>query len=88
MEFLAVSADSTPTTVAGEIAGCIRSYGRLQIETVSADELDVAVKAIAIARGYMEPVGLDLICVPTLVEKAVGGRRQTVVRLIVKPHGT
>ena len=65
MEVLKVSAKSVPNSVAGAIAGVIRDSGSVEVQAVCAGATNQAVKAIAIARGYLAPAGLDLVCVPT-----------------------
>jgi stage V sporulation protein S len=42
-----------------------------------------AVKAIAIARGYLEPDGIDTACVPAFAELEIEGQERTAVRLEV-----
>ena len=65
MEVLKVSAKSVPNSVAGAIAGVIRESGSVEVQAVGAGATNQAVKAIAIARGYLAPAGMDLVCVPT-----------------------
>ncbi len=65
MQTLRVSAKSKPNTVAGAIAGVIREEGQVEVQTVGAAALNQAVKAIAIARGFVIASGIDLVCVPS-----------------------
>ena len=67
MEVLKVSAKSVPNSVAGAIAGVIRESGSVEVQAVGAGATNQAVKAIAIARGYLAPAGMDLVCVPTFL---------------------
>ena len=55
MEVLKVSAKSIPNSVAGAIAGVIRESGSVEVQAVGAGATNQAVKAIAIARGYLAP---------------------------------
>ena len=64
MEVLKVSSKSNPNSVAGAMAGVVRQSGAVEVQVVGAGALNQAVKAIAIARGYVAPSGVDLICVP------------------------
>lgn len=64
MEALKVSAKSIPNSVAGALTGCIRENGRAEIKAVGAGAVNQAVKAVAIARGFLAPAGIDLICIP------------------------
>jgi len=68
MEVLRVSTKSNPNAVAGAIAGVIREKGACELQTIGAGALNQAVKAIAIARGFMAPSGVDLIARPSFRE--------------------
>ncbi len=63
-QILRVSAGSNPQAVASAIAHSIYETRNCKIRAVGAGAVNQAVKAIAIARGYTAPRGLDLICVP------------------------
>ena len=64
MEVLKVSSKSKPNSVAGALANAFREKQSVEIQAVGAGSLNQAIKAIAIARGYVAPTGKDLICVP------------------------
>ena len=59
MEVLKVSSKSNPNSVAGALAGIVREQGAAEIQTVGAGALNQAIKAIAIARGFIAPSGLS-----------------------------
>jgi stage V sporulation protein S len=61
---LRVSAGSNPQAVASAIAHSIYETKQCKIRAVGAGAVNQATKAIAIARGYTAPRGLDLVCVP------------------------
>jgi stage V sporulation protein S len=63
-QILRVSAGSNPQAVASAIAHSIYETRACKIRAVGAGAINQAVKAIAIARGYTAPRGLDLICIP------------------------
>ena len=64
MEVLRVSANSSPSSVAGAIASVMRTSGEVEVQAVGAGAVNQAVKSIAIARGYLAPVGIDLVSIP------------------------
>src|SRR5690606_37525345 len=68
MEVLKVSSKSNPNKVAGALAGVIREKGRAEIQAIGAGAVNQAIKAIAIARGYLAPSGFDLVCVPAFTD--------------------
>ena len=84
MEVLKVSAKSVPNSVAGVIAGVIRDSGSVEVQAVGAGATNQAVKAIAIARGYLAPAGMDLVCVPTFGNIIINNEERTAIRLIVE----
>lgn len=62
--FLRVSAGSNPQSVASAIAHAIYDNRTVKMRAVGAGAVNQAVKAIAIARGYVAPRGMDLTCIP------------------------
>ncbi len=85
MQTLRVSAKSKPNTVAGAVAGVIRDQGTVEVQTVGAGALNQAVKAIAIARGFLTPAGIDLVCIPSFSNIEIDGNERTAIKLLVKP---
>ena len=86
MTTLKVSTKSDPAKVAGAIAGVIREEGKAEIQTVGAGSLNQAVKAIAIARGYVAPGGIDWIIIPGFQDIEIDGEERTAIKLIVEPR--
>ena len=84
MEVLKVSSRSNPNAVAGAMAGVIRQSGAVEVQVVGAGALNQAVKAVAIARGFVAPSGLDLWCVPTFADIVIDGEGRTAIRLLVE----
>lgn len=84
MEVLKVSSKSNPNSCAGAMAGVIRQYGSVEVQVVGAGALNQAVKAIAIARGYLAPSGVDLVCVPAFKDIEIDGEGRTAIRLLVE----
>ena len=83
-EILRVSTRSAPTAVAGALAGLVRSGGVAEVQVVGAGALNQAIKALAIARTYVAPSGLDLHCRPTFADIEIDGQRRTAIRLLVE----
>ena len=84
MEILKVSSRSNPNSVAGAMAGVVRQSGAVEVQVVGAGALNQAVKAIAIARGYLTPSNVDLICIPTFADIEIDGESRTAIRLSVE----
>jgi stage V sporulation protein S len=83
-EILKVSATSKPSAVAGAIAGVMREKGRAEVQAIGAGAVNQAVKAIAIARGYLAPSGLDVVCIPSFTDVMINNEERTALRLIVE----
>jgi len=81
---LKVSASSNPNKVAGAIAGTIREQGKAEMQTVGAGALNQAIKAVAIARGFVAPGGIDLICIPAFCDIEIDGEERTEIKLFVE----
>ncbi len=86
MEILKVSSKSSPNSVAGAIAGVIRENGVVEVQAVGAGAANQAIKSVAIARGYLAPAGIDLICVPAFANVVIDGDDRTAIKLIVEPR--
>jgi stage V sporulation protein S len=84
VEVLKVSSRSSPNSVAGAMAGVVRQWGTVEVQVVGAGALNQAVKAIAIARGYLAPSNVDLVCVPTFADIEIDGESRTAIRLCVE----
>jgi len=84
MKLLKVSSKSAPNSVAGAIAGIIRIENKVQIQTIGAGALNQAIKAIAIARGYIAPTGQELVCIPFFKDIDVNGEVKTAIVITVE----
>ena len=52
------------------------------MQAVGAGAANQAIKAIAIARGYLAPIGIDLICIPAFANIVIDGEERTAIKLI------
>ncbi len=86
MPVLKVRSQSDPNKVAGALAGTIREAGKAEMQTIGAGALNQAVKSIAIARGFLAPSGVDLVCWPAFVDVEIDGQERTAIRLFVEPR--
>jgi stage V sporulation protein S len=82
-ELIRVSAQSRSTAVAGAIAGVMREQGYAEVQAIGASAVNQAVKAIAIARGYLEQDNFDLVVAPHFTEVMIEGKERTAVRIAV-----
>ena len=84
MEILKVSSKSNPSKVAGAIANVFRTDEIVEIQTIGAGSLNQAIKAIAIARGFVAPSGKNLVVVPAFSDILIDGAEKTAIKLIVE----
>ena len=84
-EMLKVSSKSNPNSVAGALANVIRDKNYAEIQAVGAGALNQAIKAIAIARGFVAPSGKDIVCIPAFADAIIDVQIKTAIKLIVLP---
>lgn len=84
MNILKVSSKSNPNSVAGALANVFRENGYVEIQAIGAGALNQAIKAIAIARGFIAPSGKNLVCIPAFQDVSINGEDRTAIRLIVE----
>lgn len=82
MEILKISSRTVPNSAAGAIAGVIKEYGEVEVQAVGAGAANQALKSAAIARGYLAPLGIDMICIPGFASVEIDGMERTAMRLI------
>ena len=86
MNVIKVSAGSRTSSVAGAIAGMVREHRRAEVQAIGAGAVNQAVKAVAIARGYLLEDGIDVVCLPEFTTVDIEGNERTAVRLVVEPR--
>jgi stage V sporulation protein S len=86
MDIIKVAARSRSTAVAGAIAGVIRERSQAEVQAIGAGAVNQAVKAVAIARGYLTLDGIDVICIPAFTEVEIEGKERTAIKLTVEPR--
>ena len=86
-EVLKVARNSDPKKVAGAIAAVIeKDKEEVEIHAVGAAAVNQAVKAVAIARGYVAPKGFNLIAIPAFTKVEINGEEKTAIKMIVRPE--
>ena len=83
MGTLKVSSKSNPSKVAGAIANIYREQKCVELQTIGAGSLNQAIKAVAIARGFVAPSGDNLIVIPAFSDISIDGENKTAMKLIV-----
>ena len=84
MEILKVGSKSNPNSVAGALSNVFREKGSVEIQAIGAGALNQAIKAIAIARGFIAPSGKNIVCIPAFTDIIINGDEKTAIKLIVE----
>ena len=84
MEILKVSSKSNPSKVAGAIANIFRENGTAELQTIGAGSLNQAIKAVAIARGFLAPSGKNIAVIPAFNDVLIGGEEKTAIKLTLQ----
>ena len=85
METLKVSSKSRPKSVAGALATVVERDKKVELLAIGAGAVNQAVKAIAIARGFVAPRGMDLVTVVAFATIEIDGNERTCIKFLVIP---
>lgn len=84
MEKFKVSSKTDSAKLAGAIAGAIRGGNEVEMQAVGAGLVNQAIKATAIARGFLSPSGIEIAVVPSFRDVQLHGEERTSIVLEVK----
>lgn len=83
MNVIKVSSQSRTSAVAGAIAGVMREQLHAEVQAIGAGAVNQAIKAVAIAHGYLSEDGIDIVCVPEFTTVDIDGKERTAIRINV-----
>jgi stage V sporulation protein S len=83
MNLIKVGAHSRATAVAGAIAGVIRQDKQAKVQAIGAGAVNQAVKAIAIARGFLKQEEVYIYCVPEFIDLKITTNDQVADRTAI-----
>lgn len=82
---LKVSSKSNPNSIAGMIAALIKEGETyITLQGIGAGAVNQAVKAIATARGFVAPQGINLTCIPAFQQVNIDGDSRTAIKFILE----
>lgn len=81
MEILKASKSSDPNKIAGAIAKLVREGKEVTVQAIGASAVNQTIKAIAVARGFLAPVGVDLVAVPSFTTLKVEDNDRTAMNI-------
>lgn len=86
MDMIKVSANSRTSAVAGAIAGVIREHKHAEVQAIGAGAVNQALKALVLARSYLQGDGIDVVCMPEFVDIDIEGKERTAIKMVVEPR--
>lgn len=86
MDIIKVSGTSRTSAVAGAIAGVVRENKRAEVQAIGASAINQAVKAMALAKGYLANDGFDIIIIPEFVDVQIDDKVRTAIKFTVEPR--
>lgn len=86
MSIIKVSARSRTASVAGAVAGVVRESGRAEVQAIGAGAVNQAIKAIAIATGYLADEDVHVVCIPSFAEVSIDNQERTAIKITVEPR--
>ena len=78
-----VASLSRVPAVAGAIAGIFRENKHADVQAIGAGAVNQAVKAVALARGYLAEDGYEIVCMPYFVDVEIEGKIRTAIKFVV-----
>ena len=84
MATLKVAAHSRVPAIAGAIAGTIRDQGRAEVHAIGAGAVNQAVKAVAVARRFLETEGYDIVLIPAFVNVEIADQTKSALKFVVE----
>jgi stage V sporulation protein S len=85
MDIIKVKAVSRTASVAGAIAGVIRDEKHAEVQAIGAGAVNQAVKAMVLAKNFLEQDGIDIAFVPEFVNVEIDGKVRTAIKFVVDP---
>lgn len=86
MDMIKVSASSRTSAVAGAIAGVVREFKRAEVQAIGAGAVNQAVKALALATGYLKNDNIHVVCMPEFADVTIDDKVRTAIKFVVEPR--
>lgn len=88
MDIIKVSGNSRTSAVAGAIAGVFRDFGVAEVQAIGAGAVNQSIKAMILARGYLEEDGYNVIFYPEFAEVDIDGKIRTAIKMTVEERNS
>ena len=84
MNVLKVSSKTKVSSLAGAIAETVRENGSATLSAMGAGAVNQAVKAIATAKGFLSPSGIEIVCSPAFDVTRTNDAARTRITIVVR----
>jgi stage V sporulation protein S len=84
MDVIKVSGTSRTSAVAGAIAGVFRENKHAEVQAIGAIAVNQAIKALALAKGYLKEDGYDIWFTPEFVDVNIDDKVRTAIKFVVE----
>jgi stage V sporulation protein S len=84
MNIIKVSGSSRTSAVAGAIAGVFRENKKAEVQAIGAIAVNQAVKALALARGYLKEDGYNVVFIAEFVDVEINDKIRTAIKFTVE----
>ena len=84
MNMIKVSSKSKVNSVAGALANIIKDKREIEVQVVGAGAVNQLIKAVIICRGYLAPVGIDVVCIPSFSTVKIDNFEKTGIKILIK----
>jgi stage V sporulation protein S len=86
MDVIKVKAVSRTAGVAGAIAGVMREKKYAEVQAIGAGAVNQAVKALVLAKNFLEQDGIEVIFKPEFVNVEIDDKVRTAIKFVVEPR--
>jgi stage V sporulation protein S len=83
-----VSTETEPKDLAGAITSVMREHGFAQLMCIGDGAIGRGLRAVSIARGYLTPINIDAIAIPSSYITEINGKERTGTRITVENNNS
>ena len=83
MDIIKVKSVSRTAGVAGAIAGVFRDHMHAEVQAIGAGAVNQAVKALVLAKNFLEQDNIDVVFTPEFVNVEIDGKIRTAIKFNV-----
>ena len=64
----------------------VREFKRAEVQAIGAGAVNQAVKALALATGYLKNDNIQIVCVPEFADVTIDDKVRTAIKFVVEPR--